>query len=146
MVARNREPDLGQPEVADLFERGAREGCVELSELNEAARELELDDAHAQVLCEELEARGIEVRDDCGRDRVESTRYRNDELATTTTNALQLFLNEARRYPLLTKAQEVELAKAIERGDLQAKERLINSNLRLVIANAKRYQGQGLSL
>jgi len=55
-------------------------------------------------------------------------------------------LNEARRYPLLTKAQENELARAIERGDLRAKERLINSNLRLVVANAKRYQGHGLAL
>jgi RNA polymerase primary sigma factor len=63
-----------------------------------------------------------------------------------TTDSLQLFFNEARRYPLLTAAEEVELAKRIERGDLAAKERMINSNLRLVISVARRYQGQGLSL
>jgi RNA polymerase primary sigma factor len=63
-----------------------------------------------------------------------------------TTDSFQIFLNQANRYPLLTREEEVELAKAIERGDLAAKERLINSNLRLVIKFARRYQGHGLSL
>ena len=66
--------------------------------------------------------------------------------AETTTDSFQLFVNQASRYPLLTAAEEVELAQAIERGDLAAKERLINSNLRLVIKFARRYQGHGLSL
>ena len=70
----------------------------------------------------------------------------NGDLATATTDALQLFMNEVGRYPLLTKEQEVELAKRVERGDLEAKEQMINSNLRLVISIAKRYQGHGLSL
>ena len=61
-------------------------------------------------------------------------------------DSLQVFFNQAARYPLLTAAEEVELAKRIERGDLEAKERMINSNLRLVVANARRYQGQGLTL
>jgi RNA polymerase primary sigma factor len=63
-----------------------------------------------------------------------------------TTDALQLFFNEARRYPLLTAQEEIELAKRIERGDLAAKDRMINSNLRLVISVARKYQGQGLPL
>ena len=146
MIDTREELDLDQPALRELLAKGRREGCVELSELAEATRELELPDDAAQSLHEELEARGIDVRDDCGRDGIDSTRYRPDELAGTTTDALQLFLNEARRYPLLTRKQEVELAKAVERGDLRAKERLINSNLRLVVANAKRYQGQGLTL
>ena len=61
-------------------------------------------------------------------------------------DSLQQFLNEARRYPLLTAAEEIELAKRIERGDMSAKDRMINSNLRLVVSIAKKYQGQGLSL
>jgi RNA polymerase primary sigma factor len=137
---------LDQPPLRDLLARGRREGCIELSELSEAVRELELPDDAAQSLHEELDSRGIEVSDDCGRDGVEPTRFDPGELAGTTTDALQLFLNEARRYALLNKEEEVELAKAVERGDLRAKERLINSNLRLVVSNAKRYQGQGLSL
>ena len=55
-------------------------------------------------------------------------------------------MNRAGRYQLLTAAEEVALAKRIERGDAEAKERMINSNLRLVVSIAKRYQGHGLSL
>src|SRR5271168_5015121 len=55
-------------------------------------------------------------------------------------------LAHSRRYPLLAPAQEIELAKRIERGDLHAKELLVNSNLRLVASNARRYQNQGLPL
>jgi RNA polymerase primary sigma factor len=67
-------------------------------------------------------------------------------VAEATTDSFQIFVNQASRYPLLTREEEVELAKRIEQGDLAAKERLINSNLRLVIKFARRYQGHGLSL
>lgn len=60
--------------------------------------------------------------------------------------AMSLFLQEVRRHPLLTRDQEMELAKQIERGDLRAKERLVNSNLRLVISNARKFQGYELPL
>ena len=93
-----------------------------------------------------LEGQGIEISDDCGRAGIEPTSFRNGELAAATTDALQLFLNEIRRYPLLTADEEIELAKRIEQGDLEAKERMINSNLRLVVSIAKKYQGQELSL
>src|ERR671927_367262 len=63
-----------------------------------------------------------------------------------TLDSLQLLLREAGKYPLLKPQEEIELAKRIERGDLAAKDRMINSNLRLVVANARRYQGQGLAL
>jgi RNA polymerase primary sigma factor len=61
-------------------------------------------------------------------------------------DSLQLFFNEARKHPLLTAEEEIELAKRIERGDLEAKDRMVNSNLRLVISVARKYQGQGLPL
>jgi RNA polymerase primary sigma factor len=63
-----------------------------------------------------------------------------------TTDSFQLFLNQASRYPLLTREEEVELAQRIERGDLAAKELLINSNLRLVVKFARRYEGHGLPI
>jgi RNA polymerase primary sigma factor len=79
--------------------------------------------------------------------RVAGERRSVDHAASEpTTDSLQLFINQAMRYPLLTAEEEVELAKRIERGDLAAKERLINSNLRLVIKFARRYQGHGLDL
>jgi RNA polymerase primary sigma factor len=73
---------------------------------------------------------------------IEDTRIEN----TDPTDGLALFMNRAGRYRLLTAADEVALAKRVERGDLAAKERMINSNLRLVISIAKRYQGHGLPL
>ena len=72
---------------------------------------------------------------------------REQQLAPeATSDALQIFFNEARRHPLLTAEEEIELAKRIERGDLAAKDRFVNANLRLVISVARKYQGHGLSL
>ena len=64
----------------------------------------------------------------------------------SSTDSMTLFMNRIGRYPLLTAAEEVALAKLVERGDAAAKERMINSNLRLVISIAKRYQGHDLTL
>jgi RNA polymerase primary sigma factor len=69
-----------------------------------------------------------------------------NEHFSAATDSLDLFLRQARTHPLLTAADEIELAKAIERGDLAAKERMINSNLRLVVSQARRYQGHGLEM
>jgi len=135
-----------RPEVAALLARGEERGCVNLSEFDELVQTLELMDDDVDALETYLDAHGIDLADDCGRSNVEPTTFRNGELAAATTDALQLFLNEIRRYPLLTANQEVELSKRIEQGDLTAKERMINSNLRLVVSIAKKYQGQELSL
>ena len=135
-----------RPEVAALVGRGEERGCVNLSELDELVQALDLLADDVDVIEEMLDSRGIELTDDCGRVSVEPTGFRNGELAAATTDALQLFLNEIRRYPLLTASEEIELAKRIEQGDLDAKERMINSNLRLVVSIAKKYQGQELSL
>jgi RNA polymerase primary sigma factor len=78
--------------------------------------------------------------------RVSTEDRERHEIPEPTTDALQTFLNQARHYPLLTAAEEVALAKRIERGDMMAKDRMINSNLRLVVSIARRYQGQGLPL
>jgi RNA polymerase primary sigma factor len=135
-----------RPEVAALISRGQEDGCVELSEFAEVAQTLDLSDEETEALHAQLESLGIELTDDCGRDGIDATRFQNGDVANATTDALQLFFNEIRRYPLLSKDEEVELAKRIEQGDLEAKERMITSNLRLVVSIAKKYQGQELSL
>ena len=135
-----------RPEVAALLARGDERGCVNLSEFDELVQALELMEDDVDALESFLDAHGIDITDDCGRAGVEPTTFRNGELAAATTDALQLFLNEIRRYPLLTAGEEVDLSKRIEQGDLGAKERMINSNLRLVVSIAKKYQGQELSL
>ena len=131
--------------ITTLIAQGEEQGCVNLSAISEFVQEHELTDEEIERLHAELDERGIELTDDCGHETREGT-YVNGDLAVATTDALQLFLNEAGRYPLLTAEQEVELSKRIERGDMEAKELMINSNLRLVVSIAKKYQGHGLSL
>ncbi len=136
-------------DLADELARGAEarsQSCVDLSQLSDLVQEGELNEDDTQALQDILEERGLELRDDCGRETSEQASYFNGDLALQTTDAMSLFLHEVRRYPLLTREQEVELAQAIERGDLEAKARLVNSNLRLVISNARKYQGHDLPL
>ncbi|HEY6030624.1 MAG TPA: sigma-70 family RNA polymerase sigma factor, partial [Gaiellaceae bacterium] len=138
--------------IARLLEHGEEHGCIHLTQLNEVVQALELEEEEIEKLFERIETAGIELTDDCARVTAEnggngaSTTYNLDDMTSSTMDALQLFLNEAGRYPLLTAAQEVELAKRIERGDKAAKDKMINSNLRLVVSIAKKYQGHGLSL
>ncbi len=151
MAAETNSPRTGTPlpELVDeLVARGEAEGrhCVDLSELSEVAQESQLGEDDLQALQDMLQERGLDVRDDCGRDRVEQTTYVNDDLSGSTTDAMALFLQEVRRYPLLSREEEADLAQRIERGDLAAKAKLVNSNLRLVISNARKYQGHDLPL
>jgi RNA polymerase primary sigma factor len=129
-----------------LLDRGEEAGCLNLSAVNEFLQETDLDEEQVEGFFEQLEERHIALTDDCARAEAEESAYVNGDLATATTDALQLFLNEAGRYKLLTAQEEVELAKRIERGDKAAKDLMINSNLRLVVSIAKKYQGHGISL
>jgi RNA polymerase primary sigma factor len=132
-------------EVRAFLDRHADDECVELSAVSRLVAEAELDDDEAEALYEELEARGLELQDDCGRD-TPATAVVNGDLTHATTDALQLFLNEMGRYRLLTAEEEVALAKRIERGDKEAKDLMVNSNLRLVVSIAKNWQGHDLTL
>ncbi|HEV8687309.1 MAG TPA: sigma-70 family RNA polymerase sigma factor [Gaiellaceae bacterium] len=132
--------------IQELIARGEEQGCLNLSAFTEFVQEHELSDNDLDELHRVLDERGIELTDDCSRAESTDTVYVNGDLASATTDALQLFLNEAGRFPLLTAEQEVELAKRIERGDKEAKDLMVNSNLRLVVSIAKKYQGHGLGL
>jgi RNA polymerase primary sigma factor len=132
--------------VLGLIEHGEREGCLNMSELESVLDRLDLHGETVAFIYDELDRREIEVSDDCARTDPADPDYTNGSLAAATSDSLQLYLNEIGRYPLFSAAEEVELAKRIERGDRDAKEQMINSNLRLVVSIAKRYQGHGLSL
>jgi RNA polymerase primary sigma factor len=129
-----------------LLERGEEQGCMNLSELGDVIAQLELEDEEVSELHARIGDLGIDLTDDCGRAGVEPTKVQPQAFAGQTTDALQLFLNELGRFPLLTATEEVELAKRIEKGDMDAKERMILSNLRLVVSIAKKYQGADLPL
>src|SRR6188472_131396 len=138
--------DAYQGAIAALLDRGEERGCVDLSEVDELAQALELEEDDLGGVYEQLHTRGIDLRDDCGRVGAVEAPVDDAALATVTTDTLQLFLNEIGRHRLLTPAEEIELAKRIERGDLAAKDRMINANLRLVVSIAKKYQGTELTL
>ena len=132
-----------------LVDASEERGSVLQSELNEVLEPLGLDALETDLVHLELEKRQIDLVNDLGEDG----EPRPDPVPEsqplqisweTTTDALQLFLREAGRHPLLTAAQEVELAKLIESGDPRAKQRMIQSNLRLVVSIAKNYRNQGL--
>jgi RNA polymerase primary sigma factor len=119
-------------------------GTIEIDAIDALAIEHDLDDEDVAAVRSELEARDVEiVAHETPADQART--YESDALPVTT-DALTLFMNRAGRYRLLTAAEEVSLAKRVERGDAAAKELMINSNLRLVISIAKRYQGHGLPL
>jgi RNA polymerase primary sigma factor len=129
-----------QDPIQAFLDEAEDQGTIEESALEALAVEHDLEDEELAALRAELDAREIEIAPAPGPETYEP------DVQLAPTDALTLFMNRAGRYPLLTAAEEVALAKRIERGDLAAKERMINSNLRLVISIAKRYQRQELPL
>jgi RNA polymerase primary sigma factor len=130
--------------VAALVHNAQERGFVRTTELDALRTEHDLDEETLAALRAELEETDVEIEE-------EDAATDEPELDLTpgaggTTDSLQLFLTQMGRYPLLTAAEEVALAKQIERGDRAAKERMVNSNLRLVVSLAKRYQGHGVAL
>jgi RNA polymerase primary sigma factor len=136
------EHDLWElPEVADLLAGGREAGCVAMSEIDRLAGALGLDDDTVDALHARLREEGIDLDDDCGREDAPDTEVTPRALAGYTSDALQQFLNEVSRHPLLAPDEVVELSKRVERGDLAAKDRMVSSNLRLVVSIARRYRG-----
>jgi len=135
---------LAAPELQELVEAAEQTGSLRYAHLVEALEPLRLDPLETDGVYRELEQRGIEILEPEPDHQPPPPPPAQPAVQETTTDALQLFLRDAGRHPLLTAAQEVELAKRIERGDPQAKQTMIQSNLRLVVSIAKNYRNQGL--
>jgi RNA polymerase primary sigma factor len=127
--------------LLNVLDEAEERGAIDEEALEALAHEHELDDEELLALRAELDARDVEIV----APRESESRPVREEFSGST-DGLTLFMNRAGRYPLLTAAEEVALAKRIERGDAVAKELMINSNLRLVVSIAKRYQGRDLPL
>ena len=134
---------LQHEDVQTVLDAAESAGTVRQSDLNDLTEAHEFDVFEFDLLYRELETRGVEIVDDT-KEVEKAPPPPPPPAVESTTDALQLFLREAGRHQLLTAPQEVELAKKIERGDMQAKQRMIQSNLRLVVSIAKNYRNQGL--
>jgi RNA polymerase primary sigma factor len=120
-----------------FVEEAEKAGIVEEAALAAFVAEHELEGTELESLRVELELRGVEISHPPELDLSPDA---------TSTDSLTLFMDQAGRHKLLSAAEEIALAKRIERGETAAKERMINSNLRLVVSIAKRYQGLGVPL
>jgi RNA polymerase primary sigma factor len=144
-------------EVKTLVTKGQQLGVLTFGDVATAVSEVELDESDVEDLYGHLEKAGIELVEDLDpaqksaaeAERSDGKRGRKRQKALDlkpdmTTDSLQLFLKDIGKVRLLTAAEEVELAKRIERGDLDAKQNMVESNLRLVVSIAKNYRNQGL--
>jgi RNA polymerase primary sigma factor len=134
---------LDTVEARGLLEVGRAAGSLSTEEIALALDELDLDTAQMDEIYQALDELQIEVVDGA---RAATADSEEEEAVAreVSTDALQLFLKDVGKVDLLTAAQEVELAKRIERGDHCAKQEMIEANLRLVVSIAKRYRNQGL--
>ncbi len=122
---------------------GAQEsGRLATDDVSVALEEVEIDSAQLEEFYSRLDQLQIELVDAAAEEEDEAEPVA--EAREVSTEALQLFLKDIGKVNLLTAAQEIELAKRIERGDHDAKQEMVEANLRLVVSIAKRYRNQGL--
>ena len=133
---------LDTEEARNLLESAQAAGSVSQDEIALALDELDLDAAQIDEFYRTLEELQVEIVPVV--DEVEKEELPVAEAREISTDSLQLFLKDIGKVDLLTAAQEVELAKRIERGDHAAKQEMVEANLRLVVSIAKRYRNQGL--
>jgi RNA polymerase primary sigma factor len=145
-------------EIKGLLAKGQQVGVLTFAEISSATSELDLDETDVEELHGFLEKSEIELVEDIDPataaalqvERAPDKRGRRKAKAALdlkpdmTTDSLQLFLKDIGKVRLLTAQEEVDLAKRIERGDLDAKQKMVESNLRLVVSIAKNYRNQGL--
>jgi RNA polymerase primary sigma factor len=147
-LTQNQLHELLDSDQAKALVEGAEErGHLEAAELEAFALEHDLNEAEVEELTRELERIGLDIRQPEAEAKVEKEEKPakpEPHVLSGSADSLQLFLADVGRHKLLTAAEEVTLAKAIERGDPTAKRRMIESNLRLVVSIAKGYRGLGV--
>ena len=142
---------LESEQARPFIEQGEERGHIEPVELEAFAVEHDLGEDDVEQLTRELEAIGLEIREAAAEEAEaekakvqERAKQRSFDAVVGSADSLQLFLADVGRHKLLTAAEEIALAKRIERGDLRAKRHMIESNLRLVVSIAKGYRGLGV--
>ena len=142
--------------LKELVELGKQKGSITNQDILDAIGELDFDPEKLEKLYDAIEAQGIEIVEDMGEIKIdeielsyeeskdENAGTQSSEQSVTIDDPVKVYLKEIGRVPLLTSEEEVELAIRISDGDVQAKQRLSEANLRLVVSIAKRYLGRGM--
>ncbi|RDV83227.1 RNA polymerase sigma factor RpoD [Ammonifex thiophilus] len=143
-----------QNEIEQLIEKGRKTGVLTYAEIMDDLQGMDLTPEQIDEIYERLAAEGIDVvpeAQDLGEGELKEERLGGEEEAelgipegVEIDDPVRMYLKEIGRIPLLTPEEEIELAKRMEQGDEEAKRRLIEANLRLVVSIAKRYVGRGM--
>lgn len=143
--------------VKDLISKGKKNGILTYKEIMDSLDEIDLDSEQIDEVYQSLESMGIDIVGDKEEDILldndddtdeEETEIKDEDLtppkSISVDDPVRMYLKEIGKIPLLTAEEEVELAKRMEAGDEEAKKRLAEANLRLVVSIAKRYVGRGM--
>lgn len=137
--------------IKELLEKGKKKGLLSYKEIADALSEFELDEEQMEKVYDTLDREGIEVVGDLEKEleqiepvQVEEEIDMNMPDGTNVDDHVRMYLKEIGKVPLLTAEEEHELARKMADGDEEAKQRLIETNLRLVVSIAKKYVGRGL--
>jgi RNA polymerase primary sigma factor len=143
-------------EVVCLIQEGHELGCLSSAEVAAALHDVEVTATQLEELLLALTDMGIEIVEDDAHAVIEPGDHATDEveaapkldlsMKTVSSDPVRLYFHEMGKVPLLTGVEEVALAKRIERHDEAARQKLIESNLRLVVSIAKRHVGRGMPL
>ncbi len=135
--------------LKELLEHGKQKGQLTTKEINDALEELDFDVERVEKLYDTLESMNIEIVEDFTDEGIEE--LKNEDLESSLASEgisiddpVKVYLKEIGRVPLLTPEEEIELATRMEQGDEEARKRLAEANLRLVVSIAKRYVGRGM--
>ncbi|OPX43152.1 RNA polymerase sigma factor SigA [Ruminiclostridium hungatei] len=135
--------------LKDLIDKGKSKGMLTYKEIIDAFEEIELEPEHIEKIYETLENMGIDVIGDIEAE-MEEIQMADEELdisipeGISIDDPVRMYLKEIGKVPLLTADEEIDLAHRMENGDIEAKRRLAEANLRLVVSIAKRYVGRGM--
>ena len=147
-------PDNRQAKLNELYELGKSKGKLTYKEIMNALMEMDMDPDQLDKVLETLEALGVEVVNELDPQpeaepaTPEPAEKVEDDLSVpegiSIDDPVRMYLKEIGKVPLLTAEEEIEIAKRLETGDEEAKKKLSEANLRLVVSIAKRYVGRGM--
>ncbi|MDO4566575.1 MAG: RNA polymerase sigma factor RpoD, partial [Oscillospiraceae bacterium] len=135
--------------IKELIEQGKKKGKLTTKEINDALEEMDFDVEQVDKLYDTLEGHNVEIVEDLAADTSETTIAKEvDVIEAAVTEGIddpvKVYLKEIGRVPLLTPQEEIDLAIRMSKGDDEARKRLSEANLRLVVSIAKRYVGRGM--